>query len=414
MNQVHCKSLSVAALKIGLLICCVAGAASIQARSTDWPVQTVENKPGTRWWWLGNAVDKKNLTWNLEELAKVGIGTVEITPIYGVQGKDSLEISYLSPRWMDMLKHTQSEAKRLNMLVDMNQGTGWPFGGPSIDIAHAATCLVIQKQPVKALPGGRAAVQTFSIRPDDPKQRSVAKLEAILFVGSDGAREQIPGQSCMNGVLKWGAAQDGTLYAVFSGKTFQQVKRAAPGGEGLVMNHLSQEALSSYLERFDQAFTTSETAWPHCFFNDSYEVYEADWSENLLTAFRQTKGYDLIDYLPEFLGTGDSDIVARVVYDYRDMIHQLLLNQFTKPWTEWAHRRGIQTRNQAHGSPGNLLDLYGAVDIPECESFGITSFDIPGCDWIPFERSAIPIRHVEICLIGRHVTGKPFLLLQKA
>jgi hypothetical protein len=38
----------------------------------------------------------------------------------------------------------------------------------------------------------------------------------------------------------------------------------------------------------------------------------------------------------------------------------------------------VKTRNQAHGSPGNLIDFYAAVDIPECESFGRTVFDIPG------------------------------------
>ena len=39
---------------------------------------------------------------------------------------------------------------------------------------------------------------------------------------------------------------------------------------------------------------------------------------------------------------------------------------------------GMVVRNQAHGSPGNLLDLYGAADIPESESFGVSDFSMPG------------------------------------
>jgi hypothetical protein len=35
----------------------------------------------------------------------------------------------------------------------------------------------------------------------------------------------------------------------------------------------------------------------------------------------------------------------------------------------WCHDRGIRTRNEAHGSPGNLLDLYALADIPETEMF---------------------------------------------
>ena len=69
------------------------------------PSPSRESKPGLRWWWLGSAVDKSNLTWCLSEYAKAGVGAVEITPIYGVQGNDSNDICYLSPRWMEMLRH---------------------------------------------------------------------------------------------------------------------------------------------------------------------------------------------------------------------------------------------------------------------------------------------------------------------
>ena len=55
-----------------------------------------------------------------------------------------------------------------------------------------------------------------------------------------------------------------------------------------------------------------------------------------------------------------------------------MLNNFTKPWTNWAHGYQSLTKNQSHGSPGNLLDLYSAVDIPETETFGSSYFAIPG------------------------------------
>ena len=116
----------------------------------EWPTVKTENKPGTRWWWLGSAVDESNLTWNLESLQQAGIGTVEITPIYGVQGKESMEIPYLSEKWMSMLSHVQSEAKRLGMQVDMNGGTGWPFGGPTISPEYAATKQIVQTYDLNA------------------------------------------------------------------------------------------------------------------------------------------------------------------------------------------------------------------------------------------------------------------------
>src|SRR5690606_39667475 len=67
------------------------------------------------------------LTAELEALKKAGIGGVEITPIYGVYGEEEEFVEYLSPEWVELLKHTLDEAARLGLGVDMATGTGWPF-----------------------------------------------------------------------------------------------------------------------------------------------------------------------------------------------------------------------------------------------------------------------------------------------
>jgi hypothetical protein len=285
---------------------------SFSPGDTDWPEIAREAKPWMRWWWLGNDVDSINLTYNLEALSRAGIGGVEITPVYGVKGRETHYIDYLSPQWMKMLAFTQSEARRLDMAVDMSNGTGWPFGGPEITIEDAATQAIFKNNQLEI------------------------------------------------------------------GKTNQQVKRAAPGGQGRVLDHLNKEAVKRYFAKFDKAFVENGTPFPHSFFNDSYEVYGANWTPALLDEFEQRRGYRLQDYFPELLADGATDISARVIADYRETVSELLRNNFTQVWTEWAHSRGATTRNQAHGSPANLIDLYASVDIPECESFGITDFDIPG------------------------------------
>ena len=92
--------------------------------SQEWPPANHESKPGSRWWWLGSAVDEKNLEWNIKQYASHGIGTLEITPLYGVQGNDQNNIPFLSERWMEIL-------------------TGWPFGGPEVKMEEAACKLVL-------------------------------------------------------------------------------------------------------------------------------------------------------------------------------------------------------------------------------------------------------------------------------
>jgi len=74
-------------MKHFLIICLLCSGITV-GYSQTWPTPNPEAKAGTRWWWLGSAVDKTNLQWNLSEYARAGIGAVEITPLYGVQGND--------------------------------------------------------------------------------------------------------------------------------------------------------------------------------------------------------------------------------------------------------------------------------------------------------------------------------------
>ena len=78
-----------------------------------WPPITAQSKPWTFWWWMGSAVDKTNLTKELERYAAAGIGGVHIIPIYGATGWEEKYIKYLSPEWMDRLGWAVSEAHRL-------------------------------------------------------------------------------------------------------------------------------------------------------------------------------------------------------------------------------------------------------------------------------------------------------------
>ena len=128
----------------------------------QWPTPTRESKPGARWWWLGSAVDEENLQWNMQQYANHGIGALEITPIYGVQGNDENNVDYLSDRWMELYKYTQKEGKRLGINVDMNNGTGWPFGGPEVTVENAATRVQFSEFQVAGGEQFASAVGTYS------------------------------------------------------------------------------------------------------------------------------------------------------------------------------------------------------------------------------------------------------------
>ena len=50
----------------------------LSAQDVSWPEIGLDAKPAARWWWMGSAVDKENLTRNLEAYAAAGMGTMEM------------------------------------------------------------------------------------------------------------------------------------------------------------------------------------------------------------------------------------------------------------------------------------------------------------------------------------------------
>ena len=338
----------------------------------------------------------------MREYAEAGIATLEITPIYGVQGNERNELSFLSTEWMEALKQTQQLGDELGIDIDMNCGTGWPFGGPTVKTSEAAGKLVTKTELFTIADGGTLTYNVSSPEGNAPLNKVMAyqdntAIDVTAFVETNTLRWTPP------------AAGSWRVIAVYNGHTGQQVKRAAPGGEGLVLDHYDSTAVANYLARFDRAFQQSGARWPHSFFNDSYEVYGADWTPRMFDEFLKYRGYRLEDHLPQLLGL-EKDANGQVMADYRQTLSDMLLNNFTIQWTRWAHSHGATTRNQGHGSPGNLLDFYAAVDIPEIEGFGLTDFGIRGLRTDPgfISQNLSDYSTLKYASSAAHVMGKPF------
>ena len=374
-------------------------ASAISGFAQSWPEIKSEARPGTRWWWPGSAVDEPNLKWNLQSLAEKGIGTVEITPIYGVQNNEQNDVPFLSERWMQLLAATENEAAKMDVRVEMNTGTGWPFGGPWVPIEEAA-CKAIFADTIIS---GRKIEWNIPLA---EKERPYAKL---LRVTAISGTDTIDVSSFVrSNRLSWRAPRRKAwrCSAVFMSRTRQKVKRAAPGGEGWVIDHFNRQAVKHYLEHFDEAFHAYGTPFPKTFFNDSYEVYGADWTPTLLDEFKKRRGYDLGLHIADLI-----DRVPSVMSDYRETLGELLLENFTEQWTAWAHSHGALTRNQAHGSPVNLIDIYAAVDIPEIEGFGLSDFGIRGLrtDSGFTRKNFSDISMLKYASSAAHITGKPLV-----
>lgn len=339
-----------------LLFLCGFAVADAQPQAMEWPAQNLESRPWAYWWWMGSAVDKENLTREMQRYRDAGMGGVHIIPIYGAKGYESRFIDYLSPNWMEMLGHAVAEGKRLGLGVDMTMGTGWCFGGPNVTERDACAMVVVKRFDVSA--GGRVEGQFDRV-----------STQALMAFSSSGEKVDLTGRIGADGRVEWTAGSGAwQVYAVSQSLCRTPVKRAAPGGAGPMLNPYSGEAIRHYLERFTRVFSDPAAAKPRAMYHDSFE-YQANWSPALFDEVERRRGYKLQLELPALFGEETSERAARVKSDYRETLSDVMIEEFLPAWTGWCRSRGIRTRNQAHGSPGNLLDLYAAADIPETEMF---------------------------------------------
>lgn len=378
-----------------------------ESKDSIWPKITNTTKPWTRWWWMGNAVDEKNISKELELFRDAGMGGAEVTPIYGVKGQEASFIDFLSPRWVEILKYTISKAKELNLGVDINMGTGWPFGGPEITSKLAAGRLFVKEFAVQ---GGKKFKGNITLE-DTTQQKFNPELIALTAYNEKNKTINLLKNVRKNSDLQWNAPEGNwKVYAAFGGNTGQMVKRAAPGGEGYAMDHLAKKPTQVYLNKFDEAFKHKNIG-VRSFFNDSYEVYDANYSPNIFKEFEALKGYDIRNYIKELTSEDNSDKERRIKADYRDVMSNMLLHNFTQPWAQWITNKNALSRNQAHGSPGNIIDLYAAVDIPETEVYGLNKLPLPGINYYSYndERVAPNKIMIKFATSAAHLLGKPLV-----
>ena len=203
-----------------------------------------------------------------------------------------------------------------------------------------------------------------------------------------------------------------------TGLTGQKVKRAAPGGEGLVLDHFDMKAFAKYSNNFVPLLKKAHSPL-RAIYNDSYEAYGSNYTPDLFPAFQRLNGYDLrkhFDVLSK--KKAESEEENQIFADYHRTMFTLLQRNFVLPFDHWVNSMGFTSRNQAHGSPGNLLDIYAAADIPEAEFFGSKPFDIPGYRVDPEYDSTnfgIPdIRALKLASSAANLTGKKLVAAETA
>ena len=356
------------------------GIADLQRGFAD---PSADSRPMMRWWWFGPAVTKPELEREMRAMKAGGIGGFEVQPVYPLalddEGAGIRNLPYLSDDFIDALRFTARTARDLGMRMDLTLGSGWPFGGPHIPVSQAAGRLRVDK--VK--PAGRRV-------PLPAMENGERLIAAFAVAGEDQYREAT---EIRDGALQLPAGAGGEVWFFISSRTGQQVKRAAVGAEGYVLDHYDRTAVSTHLravgDRLMQAFDGQP---PYAVFCDSLEVYGSDWTPGFLEQFRERRGYDLKPLLPSLVGgTGPKTLALRE--DWGRTLTELADENFYRPMHEWSEEKHTQFRIQGYGLPPATLSSYALADLPEGE----------GAQWkiLRASRWAASASHI----LGRPVTS---------
>ena len=270
------------------------------------------------WIWFGPAQTREGIDSDLADMRASHISGTVLLPVYPL----ALDGNYpfLSPRFLDILRYTAAESRRLGLTFDVTVGTGWPYGGPWITRETSARMIRLRPAGEQRSPG-EEVVATFGDR------------------------------------------------AVVSMPTGMVVKRAAIGDEGLVLDHYSRRALETHLDAAgEKLWGAVKDSGIRSFWCDSLEVFQANWTPGFLEEFSRRRGYDLKPLLP--LLFGEATLEARHVRrDFWRTLSEAAADNFVRPLQEWCHRKGVELQMESYGQPPVNLASFRYVDRPVGEHY---------------------------------------------
>ena len=359
-------------------------------------------RPWVYWFWLNGNITSNGITADLEAMQRVGVGGVLIMEVD--QGAPKGPAAFGQPGWRELFKHVTGEAHRLGLEVNMNNDAGWcGSGGPWItpDLAmqkvvwtetnvqgpmHFSATLAQPKavanfyQDIVVLafptPEGKASIDGIqgkaAFTPTFiPPQASFASVPAEQAVARNRVTA-LQGRLDATGRLDWDVpAGKWTLLRLGHTPTGKDNHPAPEPGRGLECDKLSRKAaevmfngLMGNLVTDSKRLVGKSLVATHI---DSWEVGSQNWTPLFRKEFQKRRGYDLLPFLPVMTGqvVDNMEISERFLWDLRQTISELVLENYAGAFRELAKRHGLRLSIEAYTTcPVDELEYAGRADEP--------------------------------------------------
>ena len=371
-------------------------------------------RPWVYWFPLDGNITSNGITADLEAMARVGIGGVLYMETE--QGTPKGPAPFASDAWFALQRHACQEASRLGLEINMNNDAGWcGSGGPWITPELSMQRVVWSETEI----AGPAPFDAQLPQPPSEKNyyRDIAvfayptpaKKSAIPHVRGKTAesRTEIPLRSAYpewppeaviprdkvinltdkltaDGRLAWSAPAGRWTVLRMGHTTTGKDNHPAPiDGRGLECDKLSKEALDVHFEhlmgrliRENRKLTGEGKALVRTHI-DSWETHSQNWTPRFREEFQRLRGYDPLPLLPAMAGRviGSAEMSERFLWDVRQTICELLMENYAGHMRELARRNGIGLSIEAYGDgPFDDLVFAGHADEPMGEFWSWSRF----------------------------------------
>ena len=237
----------------------------------------------------------------MRRMKEGGIGGFELAVVYPMALDDPASRPrnerYLSPEFLDKVRFAARKARELGLRMDVTIGSGWSYGGPYITPDLAAARLRSDRREITPDVTSRGAAGALRERPAGRRLRRAAARSRRRI------RERFR-ELDVSGSRAHRAAR-GRAGRAWSSSTSRATAARSSSGPPLGRRGLRARPLPAAppSRRTCAKRATSCSARPgpggvHSIFCDSLEVYDADWTADMLEQFRTRRGYDLRPLLP--------------------------------------------------------------------------------------------------------------------
>ena len=368
----------------------------------------LEFGPLTRWWWPGNDVEKDELKRELQLFADNHFAGVEIQPMSLVmptkgKGRADRIMSYDTPLYYSNLATVMEEARRLGLIVDLTNGSGWPSGGAHM--TEEDNNQTLEYGMIMVTPNNKKPVKLPRAEQGDrPKAKIVAVLAARTS-GDEGPTLWLNQKSVIDltsqvkdsMVVFNTPEKDWRIITFWQMADMEAPMLMAARNSGFAMNHFdSTKVVKNYEHWFGErtGLTKYMGAPLRCAFNDSYE-FRADrhFTDDFVAVFKKNRGYDPIPHLPANIWYGYNNMYYRMAnpdvkpsfafseqdwrlrYDYDLTLSDLLKAHMLEASKNYFEPKGMLHRTQAYGLNMDMMAMAGSASIPEMETmqFGLNS-----------------------------------------